>query len=309
MKFDWYEATVHDDDANYIISRLEEFYPNAIIRPVLPHHGYIAGRGFFESSAADQKPFLTVWWQGNPGVHVKATGAASRAFAERFRELWPTHSVTRADVCEDWSEPGLFDRMAAHFKKFAVAHGVKLSMQGDWERGEARTLYVGSQKSVAYICLYEKGYECGSGDRNHVRLEVRVRPHRKASKLVAASMSPVELLGTTRWLVSLFRELGFDWLQSRPLGTVRHLTDDERARLVLCKQYWRILTRWADDVGGFDNLGGAVQELIAQARRPAPLCEPSAAAQHACGDRDTFEAWLLSLPAAVPVLESLPSND
>lgn len=47
-----------------------------------------------------------------------------------------------------------------------------------------------------------------------------------------------------------------------PLPLPRVPSDDERARLALCKQYKAILEKWVGEVGSWEDLGPAIHRLI-----------------------------------------------
>ncbi|MFO5848511.1 hypothetical protein ACLBP5_30415, partial [Klebsiella pneumoniae] len=70
---------------------------------------------------------------------------------------------TRTNACVDWVVEGLFDSLSAHLIAYAKDNGISINQQGDWARGQARTLYLGSPQSPGRICLYEKGYGQGDG--------------------------------------------------------------------------------------------------------------------------------------------------
>ncbi|MFO5615250.1 replication initiation factor domain-containing protein, partial [Klebsiella pneumoniae] len=73
------------------------------------------------------------------------------------------YPATRAHACVAWVEEGPFDSLSAHLIAYAKDNGISINQQGDWARGQARTLYLGSPQSPVRICLYEKGYEQGGG--------------------------------------------------------------------------------------------------------------------------------------------------
>ncbi|MFO5452871.1 hypothetical protein ACLBO7_30400, partial [Klebsiella pneumoniae] len=66
---------------------------------------------------------------------------------ETLRGLGIDYHVTRADACVDWVEEGLFDSLSAHLIAYAKDNGISINQQGDWARGQARTLYPGSPQS------------------------------------------------------------------------------------------------------------------------------------------------------------------
>lgn len=253
-KFDWYECTFHGADPIEIIQMIERRYPFAMIEPDRPKYGYRVGQVVRHGGDA----IARVWWEGNDGVHVSTTSADANDLAPLLREHG-VHLVTRLDACEDWIEAGLFDRMAAHLIGYAQANGITINQQGDWVRGQARTLYLGAPSSAVRLVLYEKGYESG-GDLNWVRLEVRCRPKGRLARAVVAGWSPGQAFGASRWLVEALEGLGWDHLQAQSIGTVYRPSDDERARLTLAKQYGGVIRRWIDEAG--DGFHDELQRLL-----------------------------------------------
>jgi hypothetical protein len=181
--------------------------------------------------------------------------------AEALKSFGRSHLPTRVDSCVDWKEGGLFDSLSSELIRYAKEHRLSINQQGDWVRGEARTLYVGSKDSPVRLVLYEKGYEQGgTAPLDWVRLEVRIRPKREWRVSVASwSADTVFCAG---WIPDALTVLGWDDLDRRSVGTVWRSADDERARFALLKQYSGVMSRWADQVGGWDNLGAAMRHAM-----------------------------------------------
>ena len=177
----------------------------------------------------------------------------AREVAPVIRQAFPVHNVTRADVCVDWIEEGLFSRLSGVLMGFAVDRDLGIGQEGDWVRGRARTLYVGAASAAVRLVLYEKGYESG-GDKAWTRLEVRVRPQ-KEWKADCATWPEKRLFGASRWVSEALTLIGFTDLERSAVGTVWKPSDAERARAALVKQYGAILRAWADELGGWDRLG------------------------------------------------------
>ena len=245
-RWDWYQATVHEASASAVCRHLEKSFPGSVTTPGYAKNGYLHGAVI----VLDEKPICEIWWEGNPGVQVKASGENSPGVCQALREGHFKHRVSRADACEDWKEKGLFDRLADHLRSYAIKHNIKLNQQGDWTRGESRTLYLGSRKSVAQLVLYEKGYQTGT-DPTWVRLEARIFP--KGDKGYDVSQwLPADAFGGTRWMTNLLHELGWDHLQKRSIGTVRKPTDAEKIRTAMFNQYGPALVHLIHDLGGPD---------------------------------------------------------
>jgi hypothetical protein len=245
-KFDWYQCTFHELSPLDVMRSIEKAYPFALIEPDAAKNGYRVGHVFKQGDEV----LARVWWEGNPGVHVITTSANAHKLAPLLRGLGG-HQVTRLDACEDWIESGLFDRLSAHLTGFAVANGIKIEQQGDWVRGVGRTLYLGARSSTVRLVLYEKGYECG-GDLDWVRMEVRCRPKGLIARMLVSEWLPGDAFGAAQWLVEALEGIGWGHLQAQSIGTVYRPSDDERARLVLIKQYGAVLRRWHEQAGGLE---------------------------------------------------------
>lgn len=253
-RWDWYQGTVHGVDVAEVAAEALRVFDLSDIAPCRPRNGYEQGGKVVRGV----RTLCEIWWGGNPGVHIKGTGEDSPAVAAFLRQ-WE-HRVTRADACEDWVEPGLFDRLAASLIAFAVSSGIRLHQVGDWVQGKGRTLYLGGDTSVCQLMLYEKGAERGI-DLPWVRLEVMVRPKGKAGYQVA-SWAPGEAFGAAPWLVEALRRIGWDHLTAQSVGTVWKPSDAERAKRQLVKQYRATLHAWREECGGsWERLGQAFQAL------------------------------------------------
>lgn len=256
--WDWYQATF-EAPAEEITGGLLSVFSG--VEPVSDRgrHGYQYGRQICRGDDV----LARIWWGGNPGTHVQVTGGHSPELVPVLREWWPGHRVTRCDVCEDWDKAGLFDELSGELIAYSRENGIRIDQQGDWVRGEGRTLYLGSRSSVVQLVLYEKGYQIGldqGGSPSHVRLEVRLRPSGRDSRRLVARWAPDEVFQGSRWLVQALERIGWERLQSASLGTVRRPSDEARARAALIRQYGRALERWAEEVGGWEALGIALQE-------------------------------------------------
>lgn len=269
-RFDWYQATIHDIEVGELVGQFLTDFPDTSVARCAPRHGYREGLQILRGS----HELAQVWHGGNPGVHVQATSEDAPLVAEFLRSNWPWHHVTRADACEDWTEPGLFDVLARRLIAYAQEKGITINQQGDWVRGKGRTLYLGSPKSATRLRLYEKGYErlaAGwvSPNLDWIRLEVMVRPKHHARRTVA-EWQPAQCFAASKWLAGAMKAMGWDHLQAASVGTVREETTVRRQRLHLVKQYGRILEEWAREAGGWHEIGYALEELLHEVRSATP---------------------------------------
>ncbi|MNZ81807.1 Replication initiation factor [compost metagenome] len=251
-RFDWYQATVYVPEPSHggLAGELVKAWDLADFAPDRGMHGYLHGAKVVRGD----RTLCRVWWGGNPGVNITCSGEDSPVLAELLQRLGLPFGVTRADACCDWVEPGLFDSLAGHLIAFAQDKTISINQQGDWVRGQARTLYLGSPQSPVRLVLYEKGYEQG-GDapKDWVRLEVRVKPKRE-HRIAVGRWKPEELM-VCGWVADALAVLGWDQLQKRAVGTVWRPSDDERSRAALLRQYGAVMDRWATEIGGWDALG------------------------------------------------------
>ena len=245
--FDWYETTVHGSGADEVAAVLLRA---SDLTDLAPHRGMYGYQRGAQIRRGD-RVLASLWHGGQPGVHVSATGENSTW--ARSSLVGFDQRVTRVDSRLDWVEEGMFDSLAAQLTAYAQKRNITIHQEGDWVRGQSRTLYLGSPKSTSRIVLYEKGYQMG-GDPNWVRLEVRLRPKGEAGYRVAF-MQAADIPGCTPWVIKALDSCGIDVLRHRSVGTVWRPSDEERARLALVRQYRAVLQSWADDAGSWNALG------------------------------------------------------
>jgi len=264
VRWDWYQSTVlvQDPQDSGLVDVLLKAWPLSDWAPARNLNGYLYGGQIKRGD----RMLCHLCWGGQTGVNCKTTSDESPVLAQALSDFGKHHLPTRVDACEDWQEEGFFDSVSSALIKFATDNRLSINQQGDWTRGEARTLYLGSKDSPVRLVLYEKGYEQG-GDapKDWVRLEVRIRPKREHRASVAL-WKPFDAFGAS-WVSDAIQFLGWDDLIKRSVGTVWKQSDIERARSALVKQYGAILTQWAADAGSWDALGPSIQEAIATAEK------------------------------------------
>jgi hypothetical protein len=140
----------------------------------------------------------------NQTSYFEFKGQRSPDVAKALREgLAPgAHNVSRADVCEDYCEPG------AHLRLVQLVDRAKQDPRvlseaitpRDGDRGE--TVYWGSRKSSLLVRVYEKGKQ---KENLHLRrfdwarLELQCRPSKAEHKRLAATLDPLSLWGFGKW--------------------------------------------------------------------------------------------------------------
>jgi hypothetical protein len=258
-KFDWYQSTVQASDPQQsgLVDHLLAAWDLTDWVPAKNLNGYTHGGAIVRGD----RTLAHLCWGGNFGVNVKTTSDESPVLAAALRNYSNVtaipHLPTRVDSCCDWDEPGLFDSLAKHLIAYAMKNRLAINQQGDWERGQGRTLYIGSKDSPVRLVLYEKGYEQGGGaSLDWVRLEARVRP-KKAHRYAVASWD-AQTVFCAGWIPDALHVLDWEGLQKRAVGTVWRQEDTERSRAALLRQYGRVMSGWAEEVGGWSNLGEAL---------------------------------------------------
>lgn len=157
--------------------------------------------------------FRLYWGGHNPMPFFVSSGSDAEAGAAFVRSNFPTHRVSRADVCEDFDLAGGFDRFHSLIEPIARSSGVRVLFQGDPDptKETGRTMYYGSKDSDVRVVLYEKGlHEIGKGNlsasKTWVRIELRVRP-RKQRKALCASYTASQLWGMSKWSSRVAKEV------------------------------------------------------------------------------------------------------
>lgn len=265
-RFDWYQSTVmvQCPQESGLVDVLLKAWPLSDWGPARNLNGYTRGGAIMRGD----RILCHVCWGGQTGVSCKSTSDESPVLAEALAVFRRTHMPTRVDSCVDWCEPGLFDSLSGELIRYAQENRLSINQQGDWIRGEARTLYVGSKDSPVRLVLYEKGYEQG-GDapKDWVRLEVRIRPKRDWRERVGRwSADEVFCAG---WVPDALKALGWDDLAKRSIGSVWKASDDERALTALCRQYGNLLLRMLEQAGSPEALGVLLVDQV-KAIRSAP---------------------------------------
>jgi len=248
--FDYYQASV-SASPDHVIPALLERYPHASVDHEKATNGYeracVIHRG-------DVK-LLRVQWGGNTGdmTQVKGTGQDAPLCAEHVRDLWPEHRLQRADVCEDYSEDGIWETMSDYGLYLADQFALKICQRGDWARDDkqckGRTLYLGSRQSLAFLRIYEKGKEKAvrSGgectDPNHVRAECEIKPQNSVQGYALSKLEPRDYWRCSPFLNQYSTILFQQDMERIRLWNVKKVSDDDMAFQYMLKQYGGLLAR------------------------------------------------------------------
>jgi hypothetical protein len=255
MNFDWYGASVDAGPDETLAEAVGAFDMASLV-----HSRPTSGFNRAMTLKRGDTTLATVMWEnlGDPtseSCFVQGTGRHAAPIAAWLRKWQPLHRVARADVAEDYTGEGTWDRLSTLCFNVADDHGVKTEHAGDWHRGVAgRSVYLGGRQSVVREICYEKGKQIG-GDPNHVRMELRVRPASRAAKFLASTASPVDLYGASKWSLDLGKRLGQPEVQRLSLGTVYRDEDVARARRALLRQYGAVLCGLEAECGSWAAVG------------------------------------------------------
>ena len=255
MRFDAYHATIPADFED-VAGEFSRMFYLADLRPVGGRtFGYERIVGWYEG---DEERLRMHYGGNGGGAHVRVQGAASPDVAKRVRIIWPNHSVSRADVCEDYQWVGAWREITSEALRIAQDACLRVTEVKGHGRGD--TLYVGARSSTAMLRVYQKDVQINGsrGDPDYVRVELEVKPQKGAAKQLAAALEPREF-----WGVGWTREF-CEWLFGDPaskvvLGTVRSPSDWERTQAWLAKQAYEALSIWANKAGGAEKM---MQEMF-----------------------------------------------
>ena len=258
-EFDWYQSSVlvRCPQESGLVDVLLAAWPFSDWAPAKNLNGYTHGGAIRRGSNI----LCHVCWGGQPGVNCKTTSSESPVLAAALKRFGHPHLPTRIDSRVDWDQEGLYDRLSGELMQYALDNRLSIKVEGDWVRGQARTLYLGSTTSPVRLVLYEKGYEQGGAASKHwVRLEVRLRPKREWREVVASWSA--ETVFCAGWVPDALKAIGWDDLERKSVGSIRKPTDELRARMALATQYGNIFTDWADELGDWRLLGEAIMGLM-----------------------------------------------
>jgi hypothetical protein len=286
--FDWYQATIPRpcDDVLEALMPLED-------GAELAHAKGIQGYAYTTRIEGHRGTVASVWHGGShPHPHVVITGEMAQAGADCIRVAFPLHKVTRVDAKEDFGDAEAFDRITPHLVEVARARRVKLDTRGDHLLTmQGRSVYLGSPKSAAMLRLYDKAAELrhkyqadpvrlAEIPQNLTRLEAQVRPQTAEARLRFASIEPIEVLGSAKWLRELWLLVAGQELTPVQVEKGYRQSDHERARAFILAQYGNWLRREFADLGSWAAVGAQLgydldkrQEAELEARKVADLAK------------------------------------
>ena len=249
--FDYYTASIPAKPQR-VIDTLLANYDLCDLEPTAPHNGYERAHAITRGSHV----LATIQYGGNTGLNVQAyaSGSDSPEFANIIRDQFKDHGLVRADVAQDYNEPGAWESLSNLMLETADKYHLKVEHQGDFHREiHGRTLKIGSRSSVAYTRLYEKGKESKQFHLSDwVRCETEFKPQRVPARYAYAHATPREILEATKWTryFDSILHAPTSTLRIAPAGSLRTPTDEERTITHLFKQYGPLFARKLEQFGG-----------------------------------------------------------
>lgn len=243
-RFDWYQGTVRAEVPAVLacVSQVGGEWRHLRKAP----HGYAFGSELQDQDGAVAR----VWWGGmHAHPHVVCSGESAQVVAELLRADLPDHSVSRADVCVDYAEPGAYERLQGIAVGVARDRKVKVGTAGDHlVTLQGRTVYLGATSSHTRLRVYDKGAELrqkfardpvrlAAVPAELARLECQVRPQTPEAKRQAAQVEPMVLMGAAAWMRELMRQVAGLELHPFEAGKPWRQSDHERARAAILAQY------------------------------------------------------------------------
>lgn len=198
MRFDAYSATIRQSEIGYVAQSLASSLGGIVCKgkPM---------RRYPMTLQIDAGPRMAAWCGTDSqtgDVFVEGKGETAPVLAKSIRTYFPDHSCARADVCEDYDEPGAFGRLLDLVRrtKGQRVKGGYVALPDDEQDG--KTWAAGTRGGVGYVRVYEAGKH---PDRVHLakpdwaRIEGEFRPHYSRDKIAAAKMQPVDFWGLSAW--------------------------------------------------------------------------------------------------------------
>lgn len=261
MIWDAYFCTF-EGDTGEVSAELSRLFYLSDMRPVPGRtYGYERILGWFHGP----EELARMYYGGNGGrCSVQSKGGQAVEVAKRVRIVFPDHAVSRADVRQDYQFFGAWDEITSKAFRIAEEHGLRVTeIKG---HGHGDTLYMGSRKSVSHVRIYQKAKEMmgPDADPDHVRVELELKPGNSMAKRMLATMKPAECWGASDWTRELHEVLAGIAPEKVKLGTIYRSPEIMRTRRWLVTQGLGALEHWAEELGGWAELGRAMHELKAE---------------------------------------------
>lgn len=198
MRFDAYAATIREADLGAVAESLASSL-NGIVSRGRPMRRYATTLNI------DVGPRMAAWAgldAASGAIYVEGKGETSPDLANAIRLCYPEHQVPRADVAQDYDDPGAFDSLLSlvrSVKGSRVKSGF-VALPDDVQDG--KTWAAGVRGGAGFVRVYEAGKHPDRvcmGRPDWTRIEGEFRPHYAKDKLAASKMQPLDFWGLTGW--------------------------------------------------------------------------------------------------------------
>jgi DNA relaxase NicK len=261
MRFDWYAASIDAKPKTVLLGLFDALKCDG-------HEETKARNGYENAQALTRggEKVATVFWGGNGGLPFAwASGEDAPAFAEALRGAW-THRITRADVAEDFTDPGAWESLSGRLVGVVDDHRINLDHMGDHHRAErGRTLQAGSRKSIAMMRLYEKGKQLQQ-DPNWVRAEIEVKPKRRDVRELLSKAEPGAFWGVSKWAAEYYEFMMCSEIDRIEAGTIFRESDYDRRVKWMFRQYGKTLAEMLQNKGSAYLMGKAIETKLIEDR-------------------------------------------
>lgn len=206
------------------------------------------------------------------GTHqVEAKGGVSPEVREAMNAVFGVdgYACARRDTCldilddDDLSTFKGLDQLA---QQIAKERRVQYNRQGQgWlgVPGETMTFYLGARTSPVMIRVYMRGLktikEGGQDDPRRIRIEVEVKPGKRAGKQELAKLTDAQLFGCSSWSREFMRRADLLLVDRVRVGTVWQPSDQDKVVFAMLKQYGKVL-RGVLEKRGADGLAKLILE-------------------------------------------------
>lgn len=206
------------------------------------------------------------------GTHqVEAKGGVSVEVREAMNAVFGVdgYSCARRDTCldilddDDLSTFKGLDQLA---QQIAKERRVQYNRQGQgWlgVPGETMTFYLGARTSPVMIRVYMRGLktikEGGQDDPRRIRIEVEVKPGKRAGKQELTKLTDAQLFGCSSWSREFMRRADLLLVERVRVGTVWQPSDQDKVVFAMLKQYGKVL-RGVLERRGADGLAKMILE-------------------------------------------------
>lgn len=200
--------------------------------------------------------------QVNDAIYFEFKGSRTPETSEAIRSHFKDkHSVSRVDSCEDFDEPGAFDKLTKLIDRFKDPR-VQSQIIAPRDGNRGQTIYWGSPKSRAMIRLYEAGL---MKDRLHfgrpgwVRAENQLRPGKSDEKWLAATLSPLQVWGFARWSMRVAEAIA--QVEVPRFAPTSEPATFDKTTLYFARAFRRHLSSMLEDFGDWVCIGREIEAI------------------------------------------------